>query len=324
MMIFGAVDFTAALTRVGQGARLPRRRGRRPAGVRHPARFPMADEVVVDWPDRYLAPTAAELGPRDAVCVLTHDHKFDVPAVVAALDHACGLSRRHGLASDRSRAPTNGCATRASTDDQLAPSWPRSAWTSGPGRPRRPPCRSAPRSSPSERGVGHRACATLKVRSTPGGLRGRRRGAKRLMPEDPGLDGRRIADADRDRIVAVLRRHCGDGRITLDEFGDLVGDVYGARTAADLDAVIAQLPVPWTASLVAACRCRCRRRTQPDRSARTAKWFVSVFGDSTPARSVSPRRRERRLRRLRQLRRRPHRSGDRHLPSVGHRGGRVR
>ena len=36
----------------GQGARLPGHRVRRPRGVRHPARFPMADEVVIDWPDR--------------------------------------------------------------------------------------------------------------------------------------------------------------------------------------------------------------------------------------------------------------------------------
>jgi xanthine dehydrogenase accessory factor len=49
------------------------------------ARFPFADEVVVDWPNRLLERIGHELGPRDAVCVLTHDHKFDVPAVVAAL-----------------------------------------------------------------------------------------------------------------------------------------------------------------------------------------------------------------------------------------------
>ena len=45
----------------------------------------MADEVVVDWPDRYLGKIGDDLGPRDAVCVLTHDTKFDVPAILAAL-----------------------------------------------------------------------------------------------------------------------------------------------------------------------------------------------------------------------------------------------
>jgi xanthine dehydrogenase accessory factor len=45
----------------------------------------MADEVVVAWPDKHLAEVGADLGQRDAVCVLTHDPKFDVPAIVAAL-----------------------------------------------------------------------------------------------------------------------------------------------------------------------------------------------------------------------------------------------
>jgi xanthine dehydrogenase accessory factor len=45
----------------------------------------MADEVVVDWPNRFLDGVGAELGPKDAICVLTHDAKFDVPAIVSAL-----------------------------------------------------------------------------------------------------------------------------------------------------------------------------------------------------------------------------------------------
>jgi xanthine dehydrogenase accessory factor len=48
-------------------------------------RFPDADDVVVDWPDRYLAREGPRLGRGDAVCVLTHDAKFDVPAIVGAL-----------------------------------------------------------------------------------------------------------------------------------------------------------------------------------------------------------------------------------------------
>jgi xanthine dehydrogenase accessory factor len=43
------------------------------------ARFPFADEVVVDWPNRLLDAVGHTLGARDAVCVLTHDAKFDVP-----------------------------------------------------------------------------------------------------------------------------------------------------------------------------------------------------------------------------------------------------
>lgn len=45
----------------------------------------MADEVVVSWPDKHLAEVGATLRERDAVCVLTHDPKFDVPAITSAL-----------------------------------------------------------------------------------------------------------------------------------------------------------------------------------------------------------------------------------------------
>jgi len=45
----------------------------------------MADVVVNVWPDRFLAGVREELGPRDAVCVLTHDAKFDVPLLRLAL-----------------------------------------------------------------------------------------------------------------------------------------------------------------------------------------------------------------------------------------------
>ena len=85
MIIFGAVDFTAALARVAKvlGYRVTVCDARDVFAT--PARFPMADEVVVDWPDRLLAEVGPGLGPRDAVCVLTHDAKFDVPAVVSAL-----------------------------------------------------------------------------------------------------------------------------------------------------------------------------------------------------------------------------------------------
>ena len=48
-------------------------------------RFPMADEVVVSWPGRCSSERGPALGARDAVCILTHDPKFDVPAVQGAL-----------------------------------------------------------------------------------------------------------------------------------------------------------------------------------------------------------------------------------------------
>ena len=85
LVILGAVDFTAALVRVAKvlGYRVTVCDAREVFATR--ARFPLADEVVVDWPHRHLAEIGGDLGPRDAVCVLTHDAKFDVPAIRAAL-----------------------------------------------------------------------------------------------------------------------------------------------------------------------------------------------------------------------------------------------
>ncbi len=90
LVIFGAVDFTAALVKAGKvlGYRVTVCDAR--AVFATPQRFPDADEVVNDWPDRHLAKIGPDLGARDAVCVLTHDAKFDVPALVAALETAAG------------------------------------------------------------------------------------------------------------------------------------------------------------------------------------------------------------------------------------------
>ena len=85
MVIFGAVDFTAALVRAAKllGYRVVVCDARPVFATTQ--RFPLADEVVNDWPDRYLAKEGGALGPRDAVCVLTHDPKFDVPAITSAV-----------------------------------------------------------------------------------------------------------------------------------------------------------------------------------------------------------------------------------------------
>ena len=85
MLVFGAVDFTAALVRVAKvlGYRVTVCDAREVFATR--ARFPQTDEVVVDWPDRLLGRVGPSLTARDAVCVLTHDAKFDVPALAAAL-----------------------------------------------------------------------------------------------------------------------------------------------------------------------------------------------------------------------------------------------
>jgi hypothetical protein len=47
----------------------------------------------------------------------------------------------------------------------------------------------------------------------------------------------RVADADREQVVDELRDHAAAGRLTSEELEDRIGDAYGARTRADLDAV---------------------------------------------------------------------------------------
>ena len=90
MWIFGAVDFTAALARVAKilGYHVTVCDAREVFATRR--RFPMADEVVVTWPNAYFESHGKSLTARDAVCVLTHDAKFDVPAIQGALSTKAG------------------------------------------------------------------------------------------------------------------------------------------------------------------------------------------------------------------------------------------
>ncbi|MGW5381657.1 XdhC family protein [Nocardia sp. NPDC003963] len=83
MIVFGANAFAAALCRVGKllGYHVTVCEARATFADR--MRLPEADEVVTDWPDRYLRDTA--LDARTVLCVLTHDPKFDIPILVEAL-----------------------------------------------------------------------------------------------------------------------------------------------------------------------------------------------------------------------------------------------
>ena len=83
MIVFGAIDFAAALVRAGKflGYHVTVCDAR-PVFVTR-ARFPEADEIVVDWPHRYLRRTGTD--SRTVLCVLTHDAKFDVPLLKEAL-----------------------------------------------------------------------------------------------------------------------------------------------------------------------------------------------------------------------------------------------
>jgi len=97
LIVFGAVDFTRALVEIARVLGFVVTVCDARAVFATPARFPSADEVVVDWPDRYLEQVGSSLGPRDAVCVLTHDTKFDVPAVIGAM----GSRRTHAQRWER-------------------------------------------------------------------------------------------------------------------------------------------------------------------------------------------------------------------------------
>ena len=83
MIVFGAIDFAAAVARVGAflGYRVTVCDAR--ATFATPKRFPDADEVIVEWPHRYLQDT--EVDERTVLAVLTHDPKFDVPLLEIAL-----------------------------------------------------------------------------------------------------------------------------------------------------------------------------------------------------------------------------------------------
>jgi xanthine dehydrogenase accessory factor len=83
MIVFGAIDFASAVASMGHflGYHVTVCDAR--ARFTTPARFPDADEVVTEWPHRYLADTPVD--DRTVICVLTHDPKFDVPVLEVAL-----------------------------------------------------------------------------------------------------------------------------------------------------------------------------------------------------------------------------------------------
>jgi xanthine dehydrogenase accessory factor len=87
MLVFGAIDFAAAVARIGGflGYHVTVCDARPVFATA--SRFPSADEVVVDWPHRYLKAEqeAGRIDARTVLCVLTHDPKFDVPVLEVAL-----------------------------------------------------------------------------------------------------------------------------------------------------------------------------------------------------------------------------------------------
>ncbi|MGE7435399.1 XdhC family protein [Kitasatospora sp. NPDC001175] len=85
MIVFGAIDFAAAVVRIGKflGYHVTVCDARPVFATER--RFPEADEVVVDWPHRYLDTQLERIDGRTVLCVLTHDAKFDIPLLERAL-----------------------------------------------------------------------------------------------------------------------------------------------------------------------------------------------------------------------------------------------
>lgn len=88
MYIFGAIDFAHAMVRVAKllGYEVTLCDAR--AAFATPERFPEADRVVVAWPDDFLR--EAPIDERTAIVALTHDEKFDIPLIRAALQTNAG------------------------------------------------------------------------------------------------------------------------------------------------------------------------------------------------------------------------------------------
>ena len=87
MLVFGAIDFAAAVARVGSFLGYDVTVCDARPVFATASRFPEADAVVVDWPHRFLRAeqAAGRVDQRTVVTVLTHDPKFDVPLLEVAL-----------------------------------------------------------------------------------------------------------------------------------------------------------------------------------------------------------------------------------------------
>ncbi|MFF2506645.1 XdhC family protein [Streptomyces sp. NPDC058067] len=90
LLVCGAVEFARPLVRIGAllGHRVTVCDARPVFAT--PERFPEANEVVVDWPHRWFAAHEDQVDAATAVCVLTHDAKFDVPLLELALRSRAG------------------------------------------------------------------------------------------------------------------------------------------------------------------------------------------------------------------------------------------
>ena len=117
LVVVGAVEVARSLVRLAKelGFETVVIDGR--ASFATPERFPDVDRLVVGWPDEVADDIG--LGPNDAVAVLTHDVKFDEPAIIEALRRGCryvgAVGSRKTQATRRERLLEAGV-----TEDELA------------------------------------------------------------------------------------------------------------------------------------------------------------------------------------------------------------
>ena len=265
-------------------------------------RFPMADEVVNDWPDRYLAKVGDELGPRDAVCVLTHDHKFDVPAIAAAVKTEVGYLGAMGRGA-RTRVASSGSREAGLTEAEIARVMSPIGLDVGARTPEETADRDLRRDHRARApGAAARRCATLRVPFTDAwrrrprvdlgiaGTAGRGRG----RVEGPRVRGR----ARRSRAEGVQRRDLRPrSRETIDAAAAEIGHdaVPIVADVVDVDGAGRLRPrrrAPrWAASTSSlptrAARRRATSRTRPStststRSSSTATATIAMCYEAVP------------------------------------------
>ena len=141
MLVFGAIDFAAAVARVGEflGYHVTVCDARPVFATT--TRFPEADEVVVSWPHKYLTAEREEgrIDRRTVICVLTHDPKFDVPVLELALRLPEVASSARWARDAPTTTGWNGFGRLASARRRSLGCRARSGSTSGRGARRRPP-----------------------------------------------------------------------------------------------------------------------------------------------------------------------------------------
>ena len=164
LFVYGAVDTAESLCRAAKLLGWTAIVGDARAMFLTPERMPSADVLIQKWPEEAIAEIAPD--HQTAVVVLTHDDKFDEPALKAALEseafYVGALGSRRTTERRRGPAARGGRVRRSSSTG----SWARAASTSAPTRRRRRRSRSWPRSSPCGPGAAAGRCATRRTGST--------------------------------------------------------------------------------------------------------------------------------------------------------------